>query len=338
MMDEDILEVRALTRTFSSGTSTVAALQDVSLQVHPGEFLSILGPSGSGKTTLLRLIAGLERPDVGTIRIGGAVVSDAASGLHLSPDRRGLSMVFQSGGIWPHMTVFENVAFPLVAQSRRLGFTRAEIDRRTQAALGRVSLAAEADRRAGGLSGGQQQRVSIARAIVAEPNVVLLDEPLSSLDAKLRDQMRELLVRLQAELKLTILQVTHDQADALAMSHRVAVMNDGRIVQVGSPEELYRRPASRFVAEFIGDGAILRIDGSDVLVRPEDVDYSAGPHTDPAGWIPVTTLSSLYHGGRRRLKVKSELGTVLVDVAAHEPVAESGFIRIAGSRGVPIKT
>jgi ABC-type Fe3+/spermidine/putrescine transport system ATPase subunit len=232
----------------SKNFGTEAAVHDVNLAVGNGEFVTLLGPSGCGKTTTLRCIAGLERPDAGEIRIGGDVVTAPARGVHLNPEDRNIGMVFQSYAVWPHMTVFDNVAYGL--RVRRV--PAAAIKQRTTKALDLVGLGHLADRYATKLSGGQRQRVALARAIVYEPRVVLFDEPLSNLDAKLREQMRVELVRLQREVGITSIYVTHDQAEALVMSDRVVVMNQGVIQQIGDPQTIYARPANRFVANFIG--------------------------------------------------------------------------------------
>ncbi|MGH7312767.1 MAG: ABC transporter ATP-binding protein [Candidatus Rokuibacteriota bacterium] len=238
-----------LTKRFGSEV----AVRDVSLSVAQGEFVTLLGPSGCGKTTTLRCIAGLERPDAGEIRIEGEVVASGERGIFLNPEDRNIGMVFQSYAVWPHMTVFDNVAYGL--RIRRRG--RAEIKARTTRALELVGLAHLADRYAMKLSGGQRQRVALARAIVYNPKVVLFDEPLSNLDAKLREQMRVELVRLQHDVGITSVYVTHDQTEALVMSDRVVVMDKGVIQQVGDPQTIYARPANAFVANFIGVANLL---------------------------------------------------------------------------------
>jgi len=235
----------------AAGHAEVRAVDDISFGIARGRFLTLLGPSGCGKTTTLRCLAGLERPDGGRIVLDDTVVSDAGAGVFVPASERGIGMVFQSYAIWPHMTVFENVAFPLrVARARRCG--RAEIERRVGEALDLVHLGGFAARPATALSGGQQQRLALARGIVHEPKILLLDEPLSNLDAKLREQMRIELKRLQARLGITTVYVTHDQSEALALSDEIAVFEAGRIAQRGSPQEIYRAPKSRFVADFIG--------------------------------------------------------------------------------------
>jgi iron(III) transport system ATP-binding protein len=229
------------------------AVNDVNLAVAQGEFVTLLGPSGCGKTTTLRCIAGLERPDGGEIRIGGDVVVSAERGIYLYPEYRNIGMVFQSYAVWPHMTVFDNVAYGL--RVRRA--PAAVIKQCTTRALELVGLGHLAERFATKLSGGQRQRVALARAIVYEPRVVLFDEPLSNLDAKLREQMRVELVRLQREVGITSIYVTHDQSEALVMSDRVVVMDKGVIQQIGNPQTIYAHPANTFVASFIGVANLL---------------------------------------------------------------------------------
>ena len=252
-----MLEITGLRKSFETGGTRVNAIDGVSLSVGAGAFLTMLGPSGCGKTTTLRCIAGLERPDAGRIVIGGRVMVDAERRIFVPASERGIGMVFQSYAIWPHMSVFENVAFPLrVARDRK--FSTSEIAELVRGALEMVRLGGYEDRRATQLSGGQQQRLAFARGIVRKPALLLLDEPLSNLDARLRDEMRGELTRLQARLGMTTVYVTHDQAEALALSDEVALFQAGRIVQRGAPAEIYGHPASRFVAEFIGAANFLQ--------------------------------------------------------------------------------
>ncbi len=241
----------------------VSAVDDVSLDIRRGEFVTLLGPSGSGKTTTLRMIAGLEQPTTGTVLIGDRVMS--GPGTFVPVHQRRLGMVFQSYAVWPHKTVLDNVVFPL----QQGGVPRGEQARRAEQMLQLVGLSGHAQRYPSQLSGGQQQRVSLARALVAEPDVILFDEPLSNLDAQLRDSMRILLRDLHRRLGLTAVYVTHDQVEAMVLSDRVFVMSEGRLVQSGTPEDLYEHPSTRFVAEFIGAANVLpvrMVDTADAVV------------------------------------------------------------------------
>ena len=271
----------------------VLAVQGVGFAIQPGELVTLLGPSGCGKTTTLRSIAGLEDPVGGTIRLNGAVAYSAAERTNLPAEKRGLSMVFQSYAIWPHMTVAENVAYGL--KVRKL--PRAEVEANVRRVLDLVQMTTYADRPASKLSGGQQQRIAVARAIAFSPNVLLFDEPLSNLDAKLRAEMRVELRELQRRLDITALYVTHDQEEALAISDRVIVMNHGRIEQIGSPEQVYNRPRSLFVADFVGaanlitgqmlgppdgDGRVAFVTQGGVKLQAHDWQVIAGTQTSPA--------------------------------------------------------
>ena len=232
----------------------VPAVVGASLDVRRGEVFTLLGPSGCGKTTTLRLVAGLERPDAGDITLRGRLVASAAQRRFVAPHRRNLGMVFQSYAIWPHMSVFENVAYPL----RLRGARRGDVHDRVTRVLDLVGLGGLQERSATLLSGGQMQRLALCRALVYEPDLLLLDEPFSNLDAKLREQMRVELKLLQRRLGVTVLFVTHDQIEALSLSDRLAVMQRGRVEQVGAPRELYDHPASAFVRDFLGQTVILR--------------------------------------------------------------------------------
>jgi iron(III) transport system ATP-binding protein len=237
-----------LTKRFTEGAP---AVDDLTLEIADGEFVSLLGPSGCGKTTTLRLVAGFLSPDAGEIRVDQRVVSSPS--VLIPPERRHMSMIFQTYAVWPHMTVFQNVAYGLKLKK----LAGAEIGKKVDRILRLVHLETLADRYSAELSGGQQQRVALARALVVEPQILLLDEPLSNLDANLREEMRFEIRRLHEEFRITTIYVTHDQAEAMVTSDRIAVMNLGRIVQVGNPEEIFERPKSRFVAEFIGKTNIL---------------------------------------------------------------------------------
>ena len=250
-----MLTVRDLQKNFVADNGSVRALDGVNFDVAPSEFYTLLGPSGCGKTTTLQCIAGLEMPDAGEITLDDRLVFSRNAKIVVPAHRRDIAMVFQSYAIWPHMTVFENVAFPLLHGRRRV--SRSSVNDRVMKALQLVQLAGLENRPAPFLSGGQQQRVALARAIVDEPKVLLLDEPLSNLDAKLREEMRFELRDLVLRLRITSLYVTHDQIEALSMSDRIAVMSNGKIVQEGTPREIYLTPKDRFVADFLGKSNFL---------------------------------------------------------------------------------
>jgi ABC-type Fe3+/spermidine/putrescine transport system ATPase subunit len=243
-MDQAVLEFSEVTKRYGE----VVAVDRVSFSVRHGEFFTLLGPSGCGKTTTLRLVAGLEEPDDGMILFKGQPIAAPRQGIFTPPDKRNLGMVFQSYAIWPHLTVFENVAFPLKVRREAAGLTR----KRVLEALDLVGLAGLEERGATQLSGGQQQRVALARALVYTPAILLLDEPLSNLDAKLREQMRFELRALQRRLNLSVLYVTHDQTEAMTLSDRIAVVHGGRLEQVANPVDVYEKPATSFVGEFLG--------------------------------------------------------------------------------------
>jgi iron(III) transport system ATP-binding protein len=305
-----VLSVRSLFTEYANERGgAVKAAQNVSFEVPEGKLFTLLGPSGCGKTTTLRSIAGLEKPIAGEIEVAGRLVYSSDKGIFVAPNKRNFGMVFQSYAIWPHMNVFQNVAFPL--EVRR--FAKKDIRDKVMRVLHAVALEELVDRDATKLSGGQQQRLALARALVMEPQLLLLDEPLSNLDAKLRDRMRSELKRLQRDLNLTTVYVTHDQTEALALSHEIAVMNEGRVVQVGTPRQIYEQPADQFVADFVGitnfiggtvtalgDGRCvvssavgeLKAHASEgvstnatviVSVRPEDVELSEQPPTAADG-------------------------------------------------------
>jgi iron(III) transport system ATP-binding protein len=257
------IAVRNLSKTFTSFGGKVEAIDGLSFNVKAGEFYTLLGPSGCGKSTTLRCVAGLERPDKGEITIGSQTVF--SNDQFIPPNQRPIGMVFQSYAIWPHLTVFQNVAFPL----KQLGVRRAEIRSRVMETLEIVEMASQADRPAPYLSGGQQQRVALARALVSKPAVLLLDEPLSNLDAKLREDLRVEIKELVQRLGITTLYVTHDQAEALAMSDNIAVLWRGQLLQEASPRDLYFKPSHTFVAEFIGqvnffEGAVVENSGTGI--------------------------------------------------------------------------
>jgi iron(III) transport system ATP-binding protein len=251
-----MLRVEALNKTFVTGEGTVEAVRDVSFEVKTGEFFALLGSSGCGKTTTLRCIAGLETPDSGEIWINDKPVFSSKKSLLVPVHEREIGMVFQSYAVWPHMTVAQNVGYPLTHGRHRL--PKAETVKRVKDILQLVQLGELEKRPASLLSGGQQQRVAVARALVAQPELLLFDEPLSNLDAKLRVEMRHELRDLFERLKLTALYVTHDQEEALVLSHRIAVMHGGKVVQLGAPMEIYKEPANLFVASFVGTTNVIQ--------------------------------------------------------------------------------
>ena len=245
-----MISVQGLAKRFEAEHRMVAAVRGVDFEVAAGEVFVLLGPSGCGKSTTLRCIAGLEQPDEGDVSIDGGVVSSADKGVFVPPENRRVAMVFQSHAIWPHMTVLENVTFPLTDGVRSV--PKREALERARKALQMVELGGYDDRPATQLSGGQQQRVALARALALEPKVLLMDEPLSNLDAALREHMRDELKALFGNLGLTVVYVTHDQVEALSLGSRVAIMSDGQLLQVGEPEEVYEHPASLGVLRFFG--------------------------------------------------------------------------------------
>jgi iron(III) transport system ATP-binding protein len=240
------ITIKGLTKSFNAGDDAPAAVSDLELDIKDNQFVTLLGPSGCGKTTTLRMIAGYIVPDAGTIHVNGRLLSGPGS--VVPPDQRGMGMVFQNYAVWPHKTVYENVVFGLKVRKT----PAAEAKKKVADALALVNLTGLEQRYPNELSGGQQQRVALARSLVVEPEILLLDEPLSNLDAKLREQMRVELKRLQRRTGITFVYVTHDQAEALALSDHVAVIQGGRLQQYGTPQDVYARPANRVVADFMG--------------------------------------------------------------------------------------
>jgi len=352
------VRLQHLWKTYPGNTNP--AVQDLSLDIHDGEIMTLLGPSGCGKTTTLRMVAGLEKPDCGDIFFGDQAVVMTSRGLCLSPDKRNVGMVFQSYAIWPHMTVAQNVAFPLKARR----FPKKEIKERVARALELIGLSGFEDRPGPLLSGGQQQRVAFARALVTEPRVLLLDEPFSNLDAKLREQMRISVKLLQKRLKIAMLFVTHDQIEALSLSNRIALINFGVVQQQGDPRLLYEKPANEFVRDFVGRTLLFRgkvqsgnpsgqiaiaLEGAPdcvvfgrtydpagiksgalvyMGVRPEDVELMpAEGATAPPGMIGGTVQAALFIGERIEYQVEVDgQGAMLVYGERHEPVEEGGKV------------
>lgn len=307
---QPVLQLSGVSKLFGN----VRAVDNISLDVREGEVLTLLGPSGCGKTTTLRMVIGLERCTSGEISYEGKLVDSSTQGLHVPTHKRNMGMVFQSYAIWPHMTVFENIAYPLRVRHEKGPVVREEVNR----AIDLVGLSGLGDRPATMLSGGQQQRVALARALVFHPRLLLLDEPFSNLDARLREQMRTEVKQLQRRLGITVLFVTHDQLEALSLSDRIAIMHQGSVQQVGPPDELYRRPASPIVRDFLGRTILLHAraaggspplvtldDGSKLVCGLGDTDLAAGEEctlairpeyvevTDGAGNAPSNSLTGV---------------------------------------------
>ena len=335
MTEAVTIEARNAVKAFGQGDHVVRALDDVSIRIRTGEFFTLLGPSGCGKTTLLRLIAGFEMPTSGTILLDGADITD------LPPNKRPVNTVFQSYALFPHLTVAENVGFGLTMQGR----PKAEVKARVDEMLALVKLEAMAGRKTSQLSGGQQQRVALARALAPQPKVLLLDEPLSALDLKLRKEMQVELKRLQTETGITFIFVTHDQEEALTMSDRIGVMSAGKLQQVGSPKEIYTRPVNRFVASFIGETNFLpatvvpggvKLPSGDMVevattrpgpvtltVRPEQVRIvSAGE----AGAIAARVKFNVYFGTDTHCHLELADGTEVVARVQSPANGEAGIV------------
>jgi putative spermidine/putrescine transport system ATP-binding protein len=318
LSDPASIRLEAVSKSFAGG---IKAVERVSLDVRAGEFFALLGPSGCGKTTTLRLIAGFETPDEGRIVVGGRDVTE------MPVHRRDMGMIFQSYALFPHRTVAENVAFGL--RMRRM--PRHEIDKRVPAALARVALSGLEQRRPAQLSGGQQQRVALARAIVIEPPVLLLDEPLGALDRRLRQQMQFELKQLQKELGVTLVFVTHDQEEALALSDRIAVMNAGRIEQVGAPAAIYERPRTRFVADFVGEINIL--EGTWSAGRLLGADGRAVPAPTAAGRVGAGAIAVR---AERTAMTAPEAGLMAGRITSANFLGGQTLYRIAAESGASI--
>ncbi|WP_030164265.1 ABC transporter ATP-binding protein [Spirillospora albida] len=304
------IELSGVEKSYVSHGETVAAVRGVDLRIAEGEFFSLLGPSGCGKTTTMRMIAGFEDPTAGAVYLHGSDVTGVPA------NKRDVNMVFQSYALFPHMNVFENVAFGL----RRKGVPKDEIRSRVGAMLGVVDLAGREKRRPAELSGGQQQRVALARALVNRPRALLLDEPLGALDLKLRQLMQVELKRIQREVGITFVYVTHDQSEALTMSDRIAVMNDGVIEQLGTPREIYERPATRFVAGFIGTSNLL---GGEVAGAGERAVLAGGP--DERIEVPLRDGAAVAVGERLELTVRPEK----IGIGLDRP--DEGLCRVRGT-------
>ncbi len=302
----------------------VRAVDNLSLEIAEGEFFALLGPSGSGKTTCLRLIAGFEQPTSGEIEIFGEHAQ------HLPPYRRNVNTVFQDYALFPHMTILDNVAYGLMVK----GVAKDERHRKAEEALARVALAGYGERRPGQLSGGQRQRVALARALVNEPKVLLLDEPLGALDLKLREQMQDELKELQRELGITFVFVTHDQGEALSMADRIAIFNDGHIVQVGTPADVYNNPKTRFVANFVGSSNLLPPSFTKLdhwcSLRPENISILTPGQVIPKVMLTseVTVKSIHYQGAASRIQTVTQDGVTFTATSTNSGVNISDRIQL----------
>jgi len=357
-----MLKVTGLAKSFTlADGGSVPAVDDVGFTVDGAQCFALLGPSGCGKTTALRCVAGLEQPDRGTVEIGGEVVSDAARGIFVPTHERRIGMVFQWYAIWPHLDVFENVAYPLRVARDRPG--KAEIEARVMDVLGLVGMQDMARRAAPLLSGGQQQRVALARAMVRRPSLLLLDEPLSNLDARLREAMRRELAALIRQIGCTALFVTHDQVEALSLADRIAVMNGGRILQEGTPTEVYGKPKSLFVAQFLGaanrlggrvaargpagelrvrldcNGQTLTLGGAgdtgeavDVVLRLEALTLAASSPAGDADAIPGKIVSAAFQGAGVEYEVDVRGATLRVLAPAPAQFAAGAWVWITVAR------
>ncbi len=349
-----MLSVQGLSKSYQAGGATVEAVRDVSFRVGAGEVVTLLGPSGCGKTTVLRCVAGLERPDAGEVEIAGATAFSRERRVNVPTPQRPIAMVFQSYAIWPHMSVFDNVAYPLRVGAARP--PRREVAGRVTEALEMVRIPELASRAATALSGGQQQRVALARALVRRPQLLLLDEPLSNLDTKLRLEMRTELQELFAQTGVSTLYVTHDLAEALVLSRRIVVMDAGRVLQEGTPQEVYQRPSNAFVADFMGasvalegtvrasSGATVSVDvgvgvvacppangafapGDRVLVvaRPEGVTLDQDPTLRSDGLaVPCVVESVAFLGPAMEYRVQAQGRALVVRSPAGATALEPG--------------
>ena len=317
-MQSPAVRLSALRKTYGD----VVALDHLDLEVREGEFFTLLGPSGSGKTTTLRLIAGFERPDQGGVELGGTDVT------RRPPYERDVNTVFQDYALFPHMSVADNVGYGL----RVAGRAKAERTRRAAEALELVRLPDIGARRPVQLSGGQRQRVALARALVNRPRVLLLDEPLGALDLKLRQEMQLELKRLQSETGITFIYVTHDQDEALGMSDRIGVFSAGRLEQVGTPGDVYERPANEFVAGFVGTSNLLERDGATITVRPEKIRILAAGEPPPPGWTQEagTVREVVYLGPVTRVIVDLRPGGSLTVVRQNLETSEQDAVALRG--------
>ena len=294
-----VITINQVTKSFGD----VTVLKEFTQEFQDGEFITLLGPSGCGKTTMLRIIAGFEKPTSGEVKIDGQVVN--SQNVFIPPEKRGIGMVFQSYAVWPHMNVFDNIAYPL--KIRRL--PKDQIKEKVMSVLEVVHLSQYANRMPSQLSGGQQQRVALGRALVAEPKVLLLDEPLSNLDAKLRESMRYEIKEIQRKLKITVIYVTHDQIEAMTMSDRVFVINRGVVQQVGSPIEIYKNPNNQFIADFVGKVNFLKGTSADGKITlngmGQSIDYKGDLRGDVVVAIRPENIKFSVNDGQLKGKLRT---------------------------------
>ncbi len=352
-----MISVKRVKKVFAAKEGEVIALQGVDLEVEEGEFFVLLGPSGSGKTTLLRCVAGLETPNEGQIKVENRLVYSSSQRVQVAPEDRGIGMVFQSYAIWPHLTVFGNIALPLMHGKRKI--PRAMVKERVDRVLEMIGMEGFGNRPSPYLSGGQQQRVALARALAVEPAVLLMDEPLSNLDARLREEVRRELKAVVRRVGLTVLYVTHDQTEAMDLADRAAVMHDGTILQIGRPEDLYTFPAEPQVGQFLGsmnwihgelqDGGIVQTPigsihvgsenaltpGAQVVlgVRPEDVELTKDPQGDGAEEkpFPCKILSETFMGNYRVYSVSVGDQMLVATRMSSEKLQGQVYLRISRS-------
>ncbi len=336
------ISIRAVTKRYGD----FCALENIGLEINAGEFMTLLGPSGSGKTTLLMVLAGFTRPDSGVVQFGDEAV------IVTPPHKRGIGMVFQNYALFPHMDVEANIAYPLKLR----GLDKADMRTRVEAALQTVKLDGLGDRRVSQLSGGQRQRVALARAIVFTPKILLMDEPLSALDKKLREEMQIELRELHDSLHMTTVYVTHDQKEALTMSDRIAVINNGQLMQLGTPNEIYRHPANAFIADFIGESSLLPVSVSGgkahfgavpitlnhtpepvnhqlLVIRPEKLFLASGDER-AANHFSGTVISSIFQGESQLLLVKVSAGTATPKAGAAEPLVHMRLANAANTEAM----
>ncbi len=355
MANNIIVSIKGLDKFFDSDRGLVRAVQSINLDIVENDFVVLLGPSGCGKTTTLRCVAGLERPNGGSIEIAGSLVDSADNGDFIPPEQRDIGMVFQSYAVWPHLNVYQNVALPLTDGSRRV--PKDQVSDRVMESLKLVQLDGLDSRPVTDLSGGQQQRVALARAIVTKPQVLLMDEPLSNLDARLREEMRIELKKIATTAGVTTLYVTHDQGEALSLGDQICVMNEGKILQMGTPEEVYARPPNLFVAEFVGEmnfikgvvsgaGTIKSLLGDRVYefkksykvgdnvtlaIRPQHLElkpFSENVSNNPVGKI----LTKTYLGDSVLFEVKLPEMTIVVKASGETTLAEGQQVEIILSK------